>query len=233
MSTVAGQHGRPEIITARKRDNIVVDDVIVRHRLATRLIHWSVALTFFVALFSGMPIWTPLFGWMAYFVGGLHTARVIHPWAGIAFFIASVVQFFHWLRDMRLRADEKSWFGPKLIAYMRWKTTPSPDEGKYNGGQKVFFYAACLAALGLLLTGIPMWFPLWFPSLLFREICILLHDITFILLAISTVLHIYLGTAAEPGTFRAMTRGTVTRAWARFHHPGWYRDVTGEETREP
>jgi formate dehydrogenase subunit gamma len=234
MSTIVeGQHGRRAIITARHRDNLAVDGVIVRHRLATRIIHWSVALTFVVSLISGMPIWTPLFGWMAYLVGGLHTARVIHPYAGVAFFVASAFQFFHWLPDMRLRADERDWLGPRLLAYMRWKTEPSPDEGKYNGGQKVFFFAACLAALGLLLTGIPMWFPLLFPSLLFREICILLHDITFILLGISVVGHIYLGTAAEPGTFRAMTRGTVTRAWARFHHPGWFRQVTGEEGREP
>ena len=68
-----------------------------------------------------------------------------------------------------------------------------------------------------------------FPTLL-REICILLHDITFILMFVAIVGHIYL-TAAEPGTFRAMTRGTVTRRWARFLHPGWFRDVTGEETR--
>ena len=27
-----------------------------------------------------------------------------------------------------------------------------------------------------------------------------------------------------------MTRGTVTKAWARLHHPRWYREVTGEET---
>lgn len=234
MSTIVeGQHGRPAMIAARDRDNVVVDGVIVRHRLATRLIHWSVALTFVVALVSGMPIWTPLFGWMASLVGGLHVARVIHPYAGVLFFIASVFQFVHWLPDMRLRRDEKSWLGPRLLDYMRWKTVPSPDEGKYNGGQKVFFYAACLAALGLLLTGIPMWFPQWFPWLWFRETCILLHDIVFILLAISVIGHIYLGTAAEPGTFRAMTRGTVTRVWAKFHHPGWYRDVTGEETRKP
>ena len=38
-------------------------------------------------------------------------------------------------------------------------------------------------------------------------------------------------TAAEPGTFRAMIRGTVTRRWARFHHGRWYRRVTGEEPR--
>ncbi len=226
-----GQHGHPSIIAARRRDNIAVDDVIVRHRLATRIIHWSVALTFVVSLLSGLPIWTPLFGWMAALVGGLHVARVIHPYAGVLFFIASAFQFFHWLPDMHMRSDEKGWFGPRLLQYMRWETEPSPDEDKYNGGQKVFFYAACLAALGLLLTGIPIWFPLWFPSLLFREICILLHDITFILLTVSVVGHIYLGTAAEPGTFRAMTRGTVTRAWARFHHPGWFRDVTEKDER--
>ena len=43
--------------------------------------------------------------------------------------------------------------------------------------------------------------------------------------------NIYLGTAALPGTFGSTTRGTVTKAWARLHHPGWYRDVTGEGTR--
>jgi formate dehydrogenase subunit gamma len=28
---------------------------------------------------------------------------------------------------------------------------------------------------------------------------------------------------------RAMTRGTVSRAWARFHHPGWYAKVAGKD----
>lgn len=226
MSTV--EHVQTPIMVARDRDNVVVGDEIVRHRMATRLIHWSVALTFFIALFSGMPIWTPLFGWMAWFVGGLEAARVIHPYAGVAFFIASVFQFFHWLRDMHFRKNEKGWFGPKLLHYFNWEQPIDPEEGKYNGGQKFFFYMVNLAALGLLLTGIPMWFPLAFPPLL-REICILLHDITFILLLLSIIGHIYLGTAAEPGTFRAMTRGTVTRKWARFHHPGWYKEVTGEK----
>src|SRR2546430_2382483 len=105
MSTV--EHVQPPIAVARDRDNIAVGDVIVRHRLATRVIHWSVALTFVIALISGMPIWTPLFGWMASLVGGLDTARVIHPYAGVAFFIASIFQFFHWLPDMHLNEDQR------------------------------------------------------------------------------------------------------------------------------
>lgn len=224
MSTAPSIESRTPIIVARDRDNVAVGNVIVRHRMATRLIHWSVALTFFLAMFTGMPIWTPLFRWMAGLVGGLEAARVIHPYAGVAFFLVSIVQFFHWLPDMHFRKDEKGWFGPKLLHYFNWEHEVDPEEGKYNGGQKFFFYMVNLAALGFLITGIPMWFPLAFPRLL-REIAILLHDITFILTLISIIGHIYLGTAAEPGTFRAMTRGTVTRKWAQFHHPGWYRDI--------
>ncbi len=215
----------PAVVAARSRDNVIVGDEIVRHRRATRIIHWSVALTFFLALISGMPIWTPLFAWMAALVGGMEVARIIHPYAGVLFFIASAFQFFHWLGDMRFRPEERgAWKPSRLMAYMRWEENPNDEGGKYNPGQKVFFYAVCLGALGFLVTGIVMWFPLYFPRLV-RELAILLHDITFIFFIVGVITHIYLGTAAEPGTFRSMTRGTVSRRWARLHHPGWFRDV--------
>ena len=70
--------------------------------------------------------------------------------------------------------------------------------------------------------------PAELPAAAARGRWILLHDVTFILFAVAIVFHIYLGTAAEPGTFRSMTRGTVTQAWARLHHPRWYREVTGD-----
>ena len=38
--------------------------------------------------------------------------------------------------------------------------------------------------------------------------------------------------AAQPGTFRSMTDGTVTEEWAWTHHPAWYKDVTGRDPRE-
>jgi formate dehydrogenase gamma subunit len=76
-----------------------------------------------------------------------------------------------------------------------------------------------------------MWFPRAFPRLLL-EFSYLIHDVTFILFAVAIVFHIYLGTAAEPGTFGSMVRGTVTREWARLHHARWYREViSGEESR--
>ena len=46
------------------------------------------------------------------------------------------------------------------------------------------------------------------------------------------IIHIYKGTAALPGTFRSMTRGTVSERWPWTHHPAWYREVTGRNPRE-
>jgi len=217
------------IVTAREREDVVVGNEIVRHRRASRLIHWSVALTFFVSLFTGMPIWSPVFGWMAHFFGGLSVCRVLHPWAGVAFFLTSAVMFFHWLSDMHLEPRDREWIGPRALQYMRYETDDS-EVGKYNGGQKLFFWATALGAVGLLLSGLLIWFPRAFPRLLL-EFSYVIHDVTFILFTVAIVFHIYLGSAAEPGTFGSMTRGTVTRAWARLHHPRWYREVTGEEAR--
>jgi formate dehydrogenase subunit gamma len=220
----------PAIVRARDVEDVVVGDQIVRHRLASRVIHWSVALTFFASLLSGLPIWTPIFGWMAGLFGGLQVCRWLHPWAGVAFTVASAVMFFHWLKEMILRPEERDWLGPKTLRYLRHETTEDEDVGKYNGGQKLFFFVVSLGAVGLLASGIVLWLPVSFPPLL-KEIAILLHEVTFILFAVAIVFHIYLGTAAEPGTFGSMVRGTVTRSWARLHHPGWYRQVTGEEPR--
>jgi formate dehydrogenase subunit gamma len=215
-------------VRARHTEDVVVGGEIVRHRLASRVIHWAVALFFFLALFSGLPIWTPLFGWMASLFGGLTVCRWLHPWAGLLFFASIAVMFVHWLDDMRLEPSDRRWLRPRTIAaYMRHEDVVS-DEGKYNGGQKLFFFAGAFGAVGLLLSGVVLWFPLSFPQLV-RELAPLLHDVTFILFVVAIVLHIYLGTAAEPGTFHSMVRGTVSRRWARFHHPRWYREVVGEE----
>jgi len=231
MSNVKARPMDSAIVQARNREDIVVGNEIVRHRRASRVIHWMVALTFFLCLFTGMPIWTPVFGWMAALVGGLSVARVMHPWFGIAFFLSSAVMFFHWLADMHLEPGERrEWVrGGRAMQYLRYESDDS-NVGKYNGGQKLQFWLVNLAALGLLLSSLMMWFPRTFPGLL-MEFAYVIHDITFILFAMLIVFHIYLGTVAEPGTFGSMTRGTVTRPWARLHHPRWYREVAGEESR--
>jgi formate dehydrogenase subunit gamma len=230
LPSAAGVTGvEPAIALARRTENVAVGDELVRHRLSTRVIHWTVAVSFFACLFTGLPIWTPIFGWTARLLGGLAVCRWLHPWAGIVFFGALFVMFVHWIADMRFRPEDRGWLKRRLSAYFH----PEREDvgvGKYNAGQKLLFFLAALLALALLASGVVLWFPYEFTEAQ-REASWVLHDGVFILFAVLIVAHIYLATASEPGTFRAMTRGTVTRAWARLHHPQWYRDVTGDEKK--
>jgi len=216
------------VIKGRHSENVLVGEEIVRHSFLSRVIHWSVAVSMVICLLTGLPIWTPIFGWMAFLFGGLQVCRWLHPWAGIFFFAASLVMFLHWAGQMWLGKSDWDWLGG-LFSSTKSEAVDS-QIGKYNGGQKIFFFTSALAALALMASGIVLWFPLSFDQGL-REVSWILHDLTFILFTASIIGHIYLGTASEPGTFSAMTRGAVSKKWARFHHPRWYREVTGEESR--
>jgi formate dehydrogenase subunit gamma len=224
--------GDVAIARARSAEDVVVGDELVRERLSARVVHWIVAVTFFVCLLTGLPIWTPYLGFLANLFGGLHVCRLLHPWAGVAFAGTSVLMFVQWVSQMWLTPADRKFITPKgMLEYFQYRNEDA-DVGKYNGGQKLLFWAAALGTLGLLGTGVVMWFPLSFGQRL-REASYLLHDVAFSLFFAMIIGHIYLGTAAEPGTFRSMVRGTVTKSWARLHHPRWYREVTGDRKVSP
>jgi formate dehydrogenase subunit gamma len=223
--------GDAAIARARSTQDVVVGDELVRERLSARVVHWSVALTFFLCLFTGLPIWTPIFGWLSFLFGGLDVCRWLHPWSGVAFAVASLFMFVQWVSEMRLTAADREFISPRgMLKYFQYSNEDA-DVGKYNGGQKMLFWAAALGALGLLLSGIVMWLPQTFLGQGMRELSYIVHDVAFSLFFAMIIGHIYLGTAAEPGTFRSMIRGTVTKSWARLHHPRWYREVTREQPR--
>jgi formate dehydrogenase subunit gamma len=80
----------------------------------------------------------------------------------------------------------------------------------------------------LIVTGVVMWRPYFadsFPITLVR-IAAVVHAFSAFVLILAIIVHAYAAIWIK-GSGRAMTRGTVTHAWARHHHPLWYRKVTG------
>ena len=59
-----------------------------------------------------------------------------------------------------------------------------------------------------------------------------IHDIAALVMLGGFIIHIYEGTAQQPGTFHSMIDGTVSESWAWTHHPGWFRAATGRDPRE-
>ncbi len=198
------------------------ETAIARFSFAERIVHWWVGGAFLYLLITGLAFAHPRLFWLTTLVGGGQAARALHPWVGLLFSAGLGVMFFIWAGGMRIDARDRQWLRA-LPAYARHQKHQVPATGKYNGGQKMFFWSQIVLGVVHLITGLPLWFPDTFAAawlVTFR----LVHYVTTVAGGLLLILHTYLGTVAFPGTFRAMTRGTVTAEWAKLHHPLWYRD---------
>src|ERR1700745_2903979 len=106
-----------------------------------------------------------------------------------------------------------------------------PDVGFFNAGQKAMFWEIVAGSIAYVITGVIMWFPEIFGSWPVA-ISYVIHDISALIMLAGIFVHIYLSTIGEPGTMQAMTRGTVSEAWAWTHHPAWYQEMTGRDPKQ-
>jgi formate dehydrogenase subunit gamma len=210
---------------------VVHEGELLRHPVYTRFLHWTVAIFFFLALLSGLAVYSPwLFQWLTPLFGGGAVTRVLHPWFGLVFLIAYLFQFANWLSRMRWTPDDSKWLR-RLRHYVMGEEKLEPEYvGFFNGGQKLQFWEIIIGSGLLLITGVFLWFPELFGRILVA-VSYPLHDLAALIMLFGIWIHIYLSTAGQPGTFQSMTRGVVTRAWAWTHHPEWYREATGRDPR--
>ncbi|OLC50069.1 MAG: formate dehydrogenase subunit gamma, partial [Acidobacteria bacterium 13_1_40CM_65_14] len=204
---------------------------LLRHPVYTRVLHWSVAIFFILSLLSGFAIYSPwLFHGLTAILGGGPMTRLLHPWFSLGFVISFALQILNWIEPMTWTADDRRWLR-RLKAYVSNEETLEPEYVDFfNAGQKLYFWAIVVSALVFFVSGIPMWFPRTFGRTVVA-ISYVLHDLAALVMLIGFIIHVYEGTAAQPGTFTSMTRGTVEKRWAWTHHPAWYRRVTGRDPR--
>lgn len=202
--------------------------VIERHSHAERLTHWAVAIAYVALFLSGLALFHPFFFWLSAIFGGAGFMRVIHPFLGVAFAIVFYVYALRLVRDNLFVASDRSWF-QNMFGYMN-KKTETTVEGKYNAGQKAMYWSMIVVILLLLVTGILIWRPYFAPgvSLSLRRFSSVLHAIMAFVMFVGIGVHVYAAYWTK-GSMRAMTRGTVSHRWARFHHPGWYAKIAGKE----
>ncbi len=104
------------------------------------------------------------------------------------------------------------------------------DTGRYNFGQKCVFWAAIISLVLLLVSGVVIWRPYFassFPIPLIR-LALLVHSLAAVGLIIVIMVHVYAALWVK-GTITAMVEGWVPAAWAKKHHPRWYREVRSKD----
>ena len=214
MSTQAAPQTR-----ASDRD----DELIARYSLGERVNHWIGALTYIYLLMTGLAFWSPYLFWLAVVVGGGPTARFWHPWLGLVFTASLLWTFSEWRSDMRVDDDDRAW-AKAIPNYIENKDKELPPQGRFNYGQKLFFWGMFYSIILLLLSGLALWFTDSLPwSLRFlRYLAILIHASVAMITIGLFLIHVYMSTIMEEGSFGSMVHGTVTRAWAWTFHRKWY-----------
>ncbi|MFN3480156.1 MAG: formate dehydrogenase subunit gamma [Thermodesulfovibrionales bacterium] len=182
--------------------------------------HWVMAFSFFILTVTGFAFLFHIEQVTAIF-GGANSMKLWHNYGGLVFLASLFLSIFNYLPvSLRFGPDEIGWF-LKGGGYLSKKATVPPQD-IINAGQKLYYLFVLLAGLAIAASGLFIWLRPQVPDI--RKWVLLshlIHNIAFDLFMIAVPLHIYLGTLANPGTFRIMVYGTVPLEWARKRHAKW------------
>jgi formate dehydrogenase subunit gamma len=200
--------------------------MIERYTFRERLCHWTTGLAYLYCLLTGLAFYTPHLFWIAMALGGGPTSRFWHPWMGVAFVVCAFWMHAIWRRDMTITDTDRRWM-KGVKNYVENRDELVPPQGRFNAGQKEFYWVMYFGAMLLLITGAFMWFPEYTPIWL-RATMIVLHECAALITIGAFIIHVYMSLLMVPGGLHAMLTGYVTRGWAKAHHLLWYRSVTGD-----
>ncbi|MDR3437571.1 formate dehydrogenase subunit gamma [Telmatospirillum sp.] len=202
------------------------EKLIQRYTAAERANHWVVAGCFLLLAISGLGFFFPAFFWLTDLFGTPQLARILHPFVGVVMVLAFVRQFFRYWRHNLIDKEDVVWM--KSLREVL-KGNEAGDTGRYNAGQKGMFWLMTGCLVLLLCSGVIAWrpyFAIHFPIPVIR-LALLVHSASAVALIVGIIVHVYAALWIK-GTIRAMVEGVVSHAWARKHHPRWYRDVIGK-----
>jgi formate dehydrogenase subunit gamma len=202
---------------------------ILRYTLVERVHHWVGALFYVYCLITGLAFWSPYMFWLAALVGGGPTARFWHPWMGLAFTASMFWMYKMWRGDMATTDADRHWKAA-VKHYIENDDQNLPPEGRFNYGQKIFFWLMFYGVILLALSGLGLWFVESIPWSLhwLRLLCVTVHVVAALATIGGFIIHVYMGTAMIRGGFTSIIRGEVSVAWAKTHHRLWYEQVTGK-----
>ena len=201
---------------------------IRRYDANERLNHWAVAILFVLLAASGLAFFHPAFWFLSALLGGGNWARILHPFLGVLMFTLFIVMAMRYWDDNRIRSYDREW-RRRLPDVIGNRDVDLPEIDKYNAGQKYLFWVMVWTMTLLLISGFIMWRPYFAEAFHINvvRIAVVIHAVCAFILILGIIAHIYAGVFWVAGALRAMTRGTVSQAWARHHHPLWHRRISG------
>ena len=197
-----------------------------RYTANERANHWVVGICFILLALSGLAFFHPAFFPLTQLFGGGVWTRILHPFIGVVMAISFLFIFLRF-KSLNVMTDtDREWLA-RVGEMVDGNDHAMPEQGKYNGGQKMMFWALALCMLLLAVSGVLLWRAYFGFDVSLVRFGAVVHAAAAAVMIGLIMVHVYAAIWVK-GTIRAMWYGTVTRAWARQHHRGWYRQMTGK-----
>jgi len=168
----------------------------------TRFIHWIGAISFIFLIVTGLLI---IFG--AFFGGGtpIRLARNIHIISAVVFAADVIFMFLIWVKDMFPAPYDIMWIFI-LGGYLSKKKKPVPA-GKFNAGQKAWFWLATAGSGVMAYTGYIIWGMGPATDLDTVRLYTIIHNVLGMVLVAMTITHVYMSLFAIKGSLDSMITG--------------------------
>ena len=211
-----------------KIDKGLSGKTITRFGGVERFAHWLTASSFVVLAISGLnliygkTLLLPILGAEAFTTFSIY-GKLFHNFLSFPFCLGLVLMLVMWVRHNLPNAIDVQWFkqGGGLL-----KAGVHPPAGKFNGGQKIIFWATILIGAGIAVTGYILMFPFAaaVPDMAGMQLAQVLHSVLSLGLIGVIIGHIYIGSVGMEGAFDAMGKGEVDLNWAKEHHSLWVKE---------
>lgn len=168
--------------------------------LFVRIIHFIAALSFSLLVVTGLMI---VFG--SFFGGGslIRIARYVHIVSALVFVIPGLCMFIVWVKDMLPQLHDIAWIFI-LGGYLSKKKKPVPA-GKFNAGQKMYFWFATLGGGIMAFTGYYIWG--MGTSVDMVRIYAMIHNVLGMGIVAFYFTHVYMSVFAIAGSLESMKTG--------------------------
>lgn len=209
-----------------REGTILPSGEVVRYDYQERVCHWVNGATYVFCMLTGLAFYSPYLYWLTFVGGGPASSRFLHPWVGVFFFVAVLWMHALWKLQMAAAPEDQAW-KQKIKYYVENRDDLLPPQGRFNFGQKLFYWVMFYGAIVLLITGVFMWFPELIAGQVhwLMGIIIFIHSATALITIGAFIIHVYMGVLMVPGGLGGILYGRVSAEWAAHHHRLWYEKI--------
>ncbi|MGB5919111.1 formate dehydrogenase subunit gamma [Arcobacter sp.] len=194
-----------------------------------RLIHWLAGFSFLILIPTGFVI---VFG--TFFGGGefVRVCKELHAISTPFFAVSVLPMLIMWFKEMLPTSDDIKWM-MILGGYLNKRKDPIPA-GKFNAGQKMWFWICTLGGIVMIITGAIMYFQdfkielitsLGLSQIDLLRLSAIVHNVFGMAVAALFMTHVYMSVFAIKGAIHSMITGYKEEEEVEILHSTYYKKL--------